>query len=111
MYARSHPLPAMLITLMLVAALATNAEAQQSEGMRWSITPYVWMPTTRVDLTFEDTTVGGTIRVKDVIDTIDAAFMISVEGGKGHWSAFADLMFADASDVTECAPSRPMEQS
>ena len=96
-----HRIPAALLILALVMALTTNANAQQSDGLRWSVTPYVWMPTTRVDLTFEDTNVGGTIRIKDVIDTIDSAFMISVEGGKGQWSAFADLMFVDASDVTE----------
>ena len=89
------------LALTFFTLLMTNANAQQSDSLRWSVTPYVWMPTTRVDLTFEDTTIGGTIRVKDVIDTIDSALMISVEGGKGQWSAFADLMFADASDVTE----------
>ena len=68
----------------------------------WSITPYIWAPTTKVDLSFMDTNIGqGEISFNDLLDTLDAAFMVHVEGGRGHWSAFGDLTYLDTSDTTE----------
>jgi hypothetical protein len=92
-----------LLAIVVASAMsfATDARAQQDGAMRWSITPYIWAPTTKVDLSFGDTSAGGTIRIKDIIDSIDSAFLVSVEAGKGHWSAFGDFMIVDASDVTE----------
>ena len=79
---------------------AGNASAQ-GESLQWAITPYVWLPTTRLDITLDETSIGGQVGFKDVIDSIDAAFMGSVEAGKGQWSAFLDITHIDASDVTE----------
>ena len=96
-----HPRLSIIGVLVAPMIFAADAKAQQGDGLSWSITPYIWAPDTKVDLTFEDTSVGGTIRVKDVIDTIDTAFMVTAEAGKGNWSAFFDFMIIDASDVTE----------
>ena len=91
----------MTVFVMLLTMVAADAEAREEDGISWSITPYAWAPLTKVDLTFQDTSIGGEIRFKDVLDTIDAAFMVTVEGGKGRWSAFADMTYADASDDSE----------
>lgn len=79
---------------------AVNAAwAQQSSEMRWSITPYIWAPTTEVDLKFRDANIGsGEISFNDLLDVLDAAFMVQVEGGKGNWSAFGDLSYLKTSD-------------
>lgn len=74
--------------------------AQESADFRWSITPYVWAPTTVIDLSYQGTDIGGgVINVSDVMDKIDTALMLNVEYGKGHWSVFADLTYVDASDT------------
>lgn len=87
------------MTMML--ACATGVSAQDGSGIQWSVTPYIWAPTTTVDLSFRDASVGGQIDFKDLLDAIDAAFMIHVEGGRGQWSAFADLTYLDASDTDQ----------
>ena len=76
------------------------ASAQQSDGVGWSITPYLWTPTTKIDLTLRDAAgIGGELKFKDLLDTLDAAFMGQVEGGRGNWSAFGDLNYLKTSDT------------
>ena len=78
----------------------STVAAQESDGTKWSITPYLWAPTTKIDLTFRDTNIGaGEISFSDLLDSLDAAFMIQVEGGKGNWSAFGDLTYLKASNT------------
>jgi len=80
----------------------STAAAQESDSFVWSITPYVWAPTTNIDLTVRDTNIGsGDISFNDLLDTLDTAFMVHVEGGKGNWSAFGDLTYMKTSDSTE----------
>ena len=82
--------------------LVTAASAQQSGGTGWSITPYIWGSSTKVDLKFRDADIGsGDISFSDLLDTLDVAFMIQVEGGKGNWSAFGDLTYLKTSDTNE----------
>ena len=80
----------------------TAAYGQQVDEFGWSITPYLWATETKVDLTFRDTNIGtGEISFNDLLDVLDAAFMIHVEGGGGNWSAFGDLTYLKTSDSTE----------
>lgn len=90
----------MLSTLMPAAA----AHGQEMDKFGWSITPYLWATETTVDLTFRDADVGaGEISFSELLDVLDAAFMIHVEGGGGNWSAFGDLTYLKTSDSTERA--------
>jgi len=90
-----------LIHLAMLGAFST-ASAQSSDGMQWSVTPYIWASDTTVDLTFRDTNIGaGDISFGDLLDALDAAFMVHVEGGKGNWSAFGDFTYLKTSDTTE----------
>jgi hypothetical protein len=76
------------VTPLLLALLGTMSavSAQESHGMQWSITPYMWASDTTVDLTFRDTNIGaGDISFNDLLDVLDAAFMVHVEGGKSSW--------------------------
>jgi len=75
------------------------AHAQDPERFHWSITPYLWATNTKVDLTFRDQDLGsGDITFGDLLDVLDSAFMINMEGGKGHWSLFGDLTYLQTSD-------------
>ena len=90
--------------LILLSAVSLGihsraASAQDKDEMAWSITPYVWAPTTKLDLSFQDTDLGGgRISADDLLDVMDAAFMVHVEGGRGNWSAFGDLTYLETSD-------------
>jgi hypothetical protein len=90
-----------LIQLVLLGAIST-ASAQSTDGMQWSVTPYIWASDTTADLTFRDSNIGaGEISFSDLLDVLDAAFMVHVEGGKGNWSAFGDFTYLSTSDTTE----------
>ena len=82
--------------------LLSTAAAQESDAVKWSITPYIWAPTTTIDLTVRDTNIGsGDVSFNDLLDTLDAAFMVQVEGGKGKWSGFSDLTYLKTSDTNQ----------
>jgi hypothetical protein len=92
------------VAVLIIVPLGSvsTASAQQGGGISWSVTPYLWAPSTKVDLTFRDTDIGsGEISFKDLFDALDAAFMIQVEGGKGSWSVFSDLTYLKTSDTAE----------
>jgi len=95
--------------LIFVAALSVlvpsvGLHAQDNGAGGWSITPYIWGTDTAVDLTFRDTDIGaGDISFNDLLDVLDTAFMIQVEGGKGNWTAFTDITYLETSDTTERA--------
>jgi hypothetical protein len=91
------------LALFTITLFASNfAVAQDENDMQWAITPYAWFPTTTVDVKFRDTNIGsGEIDFKDVLDVLDGAFMLHVEGGRGTWSAFADITYVNTSDTTE----------
>lgn len=88
-----------LLTLLL-AFLAMPASAQQADSMQWSITPYIWASHTNVDLEFRGNDLGGdSISFNDLLDQIDTAAMIHIEGGRGSWSTFADLTYLETSNT------------
>ena len=92
----------MLIAHGSLALFAANAIAQTGDATHWSVTPYIWATNTTVDLTIRDTNIGaGDISFSDLLDVLDAAFMVHVERGGGNWSAFGDFTYLKTSDTTE----------
>jgi len=90
-----------LIHLLMLGAFST-ASAQNSGSTQWSVTPYIWATDTTVDLTFRDTNIGaGDISFGDLLDVLDAAFMLHVESGGDNWTAFGDFTYLKTSDTTE----------
>ena len=78
---------------------SADARAPQGRSMSWSVASNIRAATIGVDLSLEDSSAGGTICVKDVIDKVDTAFMASAEGSKGTWSAVADFKIVKVLDV------------
>ncbi|MEJ2256714.1 MAG: hypothetical protein P8X98_06845 [Woeseiaceae bacterium] len=84
------------------ALCAPGANANAQEALQWSVTPYLWASDTTVDLTIRDTNIGGDdISFDDLLDVLDAAFMVHVEAGRSNWSAFLDITYLSTSDTTE----------
>lgn len=97
-----HPKRAAIAALLaLFPILSAMANEGASDPLRWSMTPYLWMPKVTVDVALADTNLGGDISFADILDTIDAGLMLHTEGGKGQWSVFADLTYVEASDSIE----------
>jgi hypothetical protein len=95
-------LASIIILILGFSGVFNTASGQQNSGPTWSVTPYLWGSQTKVDLTFRDTNIAaGEISFSDLIDILDAAFMVQVEGGQGNWSAFGDLTYLKTSDTNE----------
>jgi len=93
---------AWLIASCSVGLFAANANAQSGDAIQWSVTPYIWASDTSVDLTFRDTNIGaGDITFGDLMEVLDAAFMLHIENGGGNWSTFGDFTYLDTSDTIE----------
>ena len=92
---------ALAIALGLFAAPSIAADDDGGSALNWSVAPYIWAPNIAIDLTLANANIGGEASFTDILDKLDVAFMGYIEGGKGNWSAFADLTYVDASDVTE----------
>ena len=94
-------------TSILLLALASSASAQESDKFGWSITPYFWASDTSLDLTVEDTDITGGVKIpfSDLLDVLDTAFQIHVEGGTGKWSSFIDVTLLETSDTID----RPLQ--
>ena len=91
-----------MIARVMAIGLCLLGPAASAESVSWSITPYIWASDTSIDLAFRDQAIGsGELSFDDLLDVLDAAFMVHVEGGKGQWSAFADLTYLDTSDTTQ----------
>ena len=77
--------------------------AQDTASPTWSITPYFWASDTSLDLTVVDTEINGGVEIpfSDLLDVLDTAFQIHIEGGKGKFSGFADMTFLETSDTLE----------
>ena len=87
------------LSCFLLCALAIPANASDTESWQWAVTPYVWLPQTSVDLSLQDTGLGGgTVGFKDLLDQLDVGFMIGVEGVRNHWGFFSDLTYVEISD-------------
>jgi hypothetical protein len=91
---------------VLFLALGSGASAQESDKFGWSITPYFWASDTSLDLAVEDADINGGVEIpfSDLLDVLDTAFQIHVEGGKGKWSGFGDFTYLETSDTI----GRPM---
>ena len=83
------------------SALAQD-QGQNPDSFSWSVTPYIWASETKLDLTLGNgLSVGDTVSFSDLLDTLDTAVMVHVEGGKGNWSMFGDLTYLDMSETNE----------
>jgi hypothetical protein len=88
---------------ILFFALVSTASAQGSDKFGWSVTLYIWASDTSLDISVSDTGIGGGANIKfgDLLDDLDTAIQIHIEGGKGNWSGFGDLTYIETSDTTQ----------
>ena len=82
------------LALLTIALSSAGASAQEEQGLQWSVMPYLWGSTTDLDLSFRDASVSpDELSFKDLVDTLDGAFMFQTELGAGYWSVFADVTY------------------
>src|SRR5262245_9665175 len=92
---------------LLAAALAgvalfapRHAAAQAEEPWRFSVMPYLWLPSVDGKLNYGPPPRGGgsanvNIDTSTILDNLDFAFMINGEARKGRWLIATDVIYLD----------------
>jgi hypothetical protein len=83
----------------LVQTVAWGADAP-STGSRWSITPYVWLPTINSELEFDAPPGGGNsvdseIGPSDYLTNLNGVLMLATELRHDRWAFGGDLIWLD----------------
>lgn len=94
--------PATFLTAALcLAGTATTAHAADGEGWDWMVAPYGWAATIGTDLNttrppWADPSTDTSF--SDIVDKLDGAFQIHVEGQGDRFGVFADFTYLGLAD-------------
>jgi hypothetical protein len=102
-------------TAAALAAPALAAAEAPTDGWTYSLMPYVWLPTAKMDLSFgpkggQSTSIS--VSPNDYLSDLEFAFMIEGEARKERWLVATDFMYLNfgtsRSDVRSIAGSPPI---
>jgi hypothetical protein len=89
---------ALAVLALLASMVASPASAQEH---RWTVTPYVWLPSVDGNLRFE-TPSGARPEVEaspdDYLENVDMGLLLAGEYRGDDWAIFTDLMYFDLSN-------------
>ena len=88
-------------TALCLAGLSPLAQAADDSGWEWMVAPYAWAPSIGTDLERHVPPVGGVSsdnRFNDIIDKIDGAFEVHIEGQGEKFGMFADFTYLGLAD-------------
>ena len=82
---------------------AFPVSAAEGEGWDWIVTPYVWAVSIDTDLETRvpPSSISSTITFDDILEKVDGAFQIHIEGQGDRFGAFADFTFLGLSDSND----------
>ena len=94
----ADPLEATAVSSL--APPAAVAAAQYDDPWRFSVTPYVFLPTVEGQLRFNpppanDGAPRVTIDAQDILEALDFAFMITADAHYGRFGVMTDVMYVD----------------
>ena len=110
---RKRFVPGMVLLALIAAVIFTVPAQAQSEAPagKWmfSITPYLWMPSLNATLNYSPPSAGGSPSVDagadQLLESLEAALMISGEVRKNRWLAFTDFIYLDLSSESSTVKS------
>lgn len=88
----------MAVAAFLSALAPASAFAQSGSGSwDWRFTIYGWLPTLEADTQLPSGAGGPSIEVDadTLLDNLDMTFMAALQGRKGRWGFFTDLIYLD----------------
>ena len=100
-----------VLAALAVAALGSLAPARAAENSdwKWSITPYVWATSVKVDAVLRDSTiVAADMSFGDVLDDLEFTLQVHAEGQRGKFGMMFDVFYADLSDDDQVFPIPPI---
>ena len=79
---------------------ATSAHAAEGEGWDWMVAPYGWLAGVRTDLSTDvpPSSSSSDSDFTDIVDKIDGAFQVHVEGQGDDFGVFADFTYLGLAD-------------
>ena len=86
---------------LLVAGFSPLAQAAEGDGWDWIVAPYGWGVSIGTDLERTEPPAGGVStdnNFDDIVDKLDGAFQIHIEGQEEHWGMFTDFTFLGLAD-------------
>ena len=88
---------AALAGALLLPSLGAQAQtAAESDNWKFSVMPYLWLPTVKATLNFDAKSVET--KPDSYLDNLDFAGMLSGTARKGRWVIGSDLMYLHVSD-------------
>ncbi len=85
--------------IVLALALLVIPTAATASDWSWSLTPYAWIADINATVDINDQEViDGEVKFDDLVDDVDFATMIHLEGRRGKHGLFGDLIFLDIGD-------------
>jgi len=93
------------IAMVIGAAAFATALPATAEEWNWSLTPYIWATDVGVNVAISDKVlVDETIPFDDLLDDLDAAFMVRAEGWHGNFGFAIDLFSVGLADDDQRFP-------
>lgn len=86
---------------LLFATVSARAQSADNEGWKWIVAPYAWAVSFDSDLKRREPPAGGSRddgSFDNVLDKLDGAFQMHVEGQTDHWGVFADFTYLGLAD-------------
>lgn len=94
---------------LVVWCLGASAESAVAQEWEWVVAPYVWASDTSVDVFVNNEPVfGADLSFSDLIDKIDMALQLHVEGRRDKFGFFLDLTYLDLGETTTTPANPPL---
>ena len=87
----------------LAVGMAFVATQSRAADWDWMVAPYGWAPSISTDIETQSPPSSSSTDTKfgDIVDKIDGAFQIHIEGQGDRWGMFADFTFLGLADDSE----------
>ncbi|OSP55911.1 outer membrane protein [Pseudoruegeria sp. SK021] len=92
------------------ALICGPASAQDSDWV-YTVTPYVWVPSLNTNIGTAVGEITADSSSRDTLDSLDFAFMGTINAQNGRWSVLADLIYADLSTSKDTPFGRLFEEA
>src|SRR5262245_52768591 len=94
------------LSLAIAAATAATAASASAEEWQWAVTPYVWATDLGMGLKVADRDlVDAEIAFDDLVEKVDGAAMVRIEGKRGQHGMAFDLFNVELADAHAFEPA------
>jgi len=82
-----------------VPGCATAFAQATDDNWRWTVTPYLWGSAVKTEIGFPSgQEIGGVAEFDEILDKLEIAGQVHVEGSRGEWGMFFDATYLSLSD-------------